>query len=227
MHSNLTSRIAGYSSVIAGALHLSIVALLHWSPFPPLEGIFFIVCGLMQIIVGTTFLSHPTLSLYHKGLLLNGGMATLYVLMQFLPVPFMGEPETLELLGVAVMTIEVIAVGASLYWILTHDEHSKRHTLTMAFLMALVITVFSGFGMYGGAQSMASMLPNRHIQHSHDSTHPHMNSSSHASHSGSTLSKPMNDVHGDDSDEHHDSENTQDHGHNNEAGDMPLSFLNK
>lgn len=78
-----------------------------------------------------------TLLEYRTSLLLNGGLATLCILMQFMPVPFVGNAETMDLLGMTVVATEVIAVAVSLRWLLTHTEHKHMTTPKMALTIAL------------------------------------------------------------------------------------------
>lgn len=161
--------ITGLCSVAAGLLHVSIVAKLHWTPFPPLEGIFFIVGGLMQSILGIQFLRHPTMRTYQLGLTLNGGMAMLCIMMQYLPVPFVGEIETMGLLAVLVVTLELVAVATSLRWLHTYKHHGQTRKLHITVATALSVIVLSGVGYYGGSQGMAMLMPNRSVAHHHGS----------------------------------------------------------
>lgn len=125
----------GLSSLAAGLLHISIVAIVHWSPFPPLEGIFFIFGGLAQCALGLYFLFKPTMNTYRLGLSMNGVMAILYLLVQFLPVPFVGEPEDIGTLSAIVVILELIAVGTSLRWLLIHSEHGHGKSCTLPLVL--------------------------------------------------------------------------------------------
>lgn len=176
MRHNHAARVTGICSILAGLLHLSIVAIVHWTPFPPLEGVFFIVGGLAQCIIGFQFLRKPTIVTHRAGISLNGGIAMLYILMQFLPVPFVGEPENVELLGVIILVLEIIAVGTALRWLLTHAEHGKEVRIHAALSGTLSIALLWGTGYYGGAQSMALLMPDRVVEHNHsdEDSHPSM-----------------------------------------------------
>ena len=123
---HLLARIAGFTSIVAGFLHVTVVSVQHWAQFPPLESGFFITAGFAQVVVGILFLPHPSIWIYRIGLFLNGGLAFLYVLIGFLPAPFVGEPEAFSTLGLSIAALEVVAVGISLAWLLSHIEHSKN-----------------------------------------------------------------------------------------------------
>ncbi len=197
MNYKLSSVITGICSIAAGILHTTVIAQLHWTAFPPLEGLFFIAGGLFQMALGTLFISIPTVNTYRAGLLVNGGMGSLYILLQFLPVPFANGPESITTLGFLVTTLEIIAVTTSLHWILTHTIHREDRGVLRTIALASLVIVLGGFGSYGGAQSTAMLFPNRSIEHNHD----------HGSHKDEPPEMPHNEsdheeeIHHDD--EHH------------------------
>lgn len=163
MKNYLAARITGLCSIAAGLLHVSIIAQQHWTPFPPLEGVFFIVGGIMQFALGVHFLRRPTMRTYQLGLALNGGMAMLCILMQYLPVPFVGETESMGSLAIVVVTLELIAVGTSLRWLHTHEHHGEGRRLHITLVAAVGLILLWGAGYYGGAQGMAMLMPKEDI----------------------------------------------------------------
>ena len=164
---------AGLSSIAAGLLHVSVVAALHWTPFPPLETAFFIGAGVAQIVIGLFFLFSPALSTYRIGLLVNGGIAALYLSLRFLPVPFMGVPEGFDATGVIVLIAEVISVKASLAWLLTHNEHSQKTNIVLALSSAYATILIGALGFYGSARGMEIAFPDRSVVHDHGHTDSH------------------------------------------------------
>ena len=167
MNHQLAARISGLCSIVAGLLHVSIVAKLHWTPFPPLEGMFFIFGGILQCALGVQFLRQPVMRTYKQGLALNGGMAMLCLIMQYLPVPFVGEPEAMGSLALTVVSFELIAVGTSLRWLHTHKHHSvgRRPHTTLA--TALSVMSLWGLAYYGSAHGVSLLMPDRSVGHHH------------------------------------------------------------
>ena len=174
MKNYLAARITGLCSIAAGLLHVSIVAQQHWTPFPPLEGMFFMVGGIMQIVLGVHFFRQPKMRTYRLGLAMNGGMAILCLIMLYLPVPFVGESEAMGSLALIVVTLELIAVGTSLRWLHTHEHHGNGRKLHATLVGTLGVVLFWGAGFYGGAQGAALLMPNRSVGHAHTNKEEHL-----------------------------------------------------
>lgn len=174
MKNQLALRITGFCSIAAGLLHFSIVAMLHWTPFPPLEGMFFIVGGTIQFILGVRFLHKPTVNTYRLGLSMNGGMAILCIVMQYLPVPFIGESEAMGSLAMLVVSLELIAVGTSLRWLHTHERHGEGRRVHVTLATAFSVILLWGAGFYGGAQGVAILMPDRNVEHHHYAEEGHL-----------------------------------------------------
>jgi hypothetical protein len=170
-HNHLLSKAVGVISIIAGLIHTTIVASQHWSSFPPIEGAFFVSIGIAQIIIGILFLVSPSLRTYYIGLIVNGGIALLYILLRYLPVPFVGAPEEFEMIGSVLCIIEAVAVTASIIWLITHEEHGANRKLRTCAASSAVIIAIAGFGFYGGAQGMTLIFPSRAIDHHHGDDH--------------------------------------------------------
>lgn len=167
MKNTIAARVTGFCSIAAGLLHVLVVAEQHWTPYPPLEGIFFVAGGIMQFALGVYFLREPVLRTFRLGLALNGGMAILCLIMLYLPVPFVGETEAMGSLALVVVTLELIAVGTSLRWLHTHEHYGKRRRFHTSFTATLSIIFLWGAIYYGGAQGAALLMPNRSVGHSH------------------------------------------------------------
>ena len=158
---------AGACSVVAGILHATVVAVIHFTPFPPLETLFFVDVGLLQILIGFFFFYRPLLSVYRLGLLINGGMAVLYIFLRFLPVPFMGVPEGFDALGIIVLVTEAITVKSSLAWLLTHNEHGENTNFFIATTSACAVMLIGALGFYSSSMGMVMVFPERSVIHSH------------------------------------------------------------
>lgn len=205
MNEHRAVQITGFCSLIAGFLHMTLVAMQHWTPFPPLESGFFVVIGIVQIILGYQFLKKPSVETYRASLFVNGGIASLYLLLRYIPVPFVGEPEAHELLGITITFIEAIAIATSIRWLLVHAEHGRDRTLPLTASCALIAIILGGLGYYGGAQSMALLMSDRRVEHHHGSHHPHHEGDDHHAESVPHQEEP----HDENEIEHHD----DNHGH--------------
>lgn len=160
----------GICSITAGLLHATIVALIHYTPFPPLETVFFVGIGTMQIVIGLYFFYRPLLSMYRLGLLINGGMAMLYIFLRFFPVPFMGVPEGFDALGILVLVTEIVAVKSSLAWLLTHNTHGENTNFFIATASACTIIFIGALSFYSSSMGMEKIFPERSVVHSHGHT---------------------------------------------------------
>lgn len=167
MTNQISARFVALFSILSGGLHATVVSAQHWTAFPPLEGVFFIAIGILQLFIGAQFLRNPSLKTYKAGLFLNGGMALFYFFLRVLPVPFVGEPEGMETLGMIIASLEVAAVAVSLHWLLTHDEHGETHTLAGVVITALFIVLFGGMSYLGSSNGMAMLMPERTVEHHH------------------------------------------------------------
>jgi|GEM_PF-1846227 hypothetical protein len=158
---------AGACSIVAGLLHATIVSAVHFTPFPPLETAFFVGIGILQIAIGFFFFFKPHISIYRLGLLINGGVAMLYVFMRFLPVPFMDGSEGFDLLGIFVLITEAIAVKSSIAWLLTHNKYGKNTNFFFATSSATVIIFVGAVGFYSSSMGMEKVFPDRNVAHGH------------------------------------------------------------
>lgn len=162
-HTKGSVRLATQSATIAGLLHLFPSAITHLTPYPPLETIFFISIGAMQIIWAYEFRKHDTKSKYRFGLFLNGGAAILWILTRTLAAPFSTLPEHIGLLDSSVLALEVISVVGLLAWHNAIKQNVVNVVMT-GFLTALI----SGSLFYGGARSLELVFPDRESAHGHE-----------------------------------------------------------
>ena len=213
MNYHLAAKTTGICSLIAGLLHATIIAYQHWTPFPPLETGLFVVIGIWQLLLGYQFWTKPSIRTYRTSLFVNGGIATLYVLVRFLPVPFVGEPEGLELLGVIITALELIAVATSVRWLLLHAEHGKDRTLPVTASCALVAIIVGGLSYYGGAQGMAMLMPHRTVAHHHGHHDSHVDESDHHEEHDAKSAPQHNDHHAEEVKAGHHKDHDGGHGH--------------
>lgn len=161
-------KIASASSIIAGALHASIVAFQHMEPIP-LETIFFIIFGIAQVVLGFLVLKN----IKHLNLLfiINGALALLWVLTRTVYTPFMNELEGVGLFDSFVFLLEVLAVLGvlSFYKSSPQDaEETKTNEGPNSFFL-IFLSMLVGFCVYGGGVLSEKLFPHRVIVHSHGS----------------------------------------------------------
>lgn len=168
-------KIASTSSILAGILHASIIAFQHMEPIP-LETIFFIIFGLIQVVLGFLVLRN---SKYLKVLLIiNGALAILWILTRTVYTPFMNELEGVNFFDSFVFVIEVLAVfGVLLFYKYKPKDPKEKEGLNDFAL--LCFTILAGFSVYGSGVLSENLFPNRVIIHSHDSGSHHSDNSHH------------------------------------------------
>jgi hypothetical protein len=93
----------------AGVLHLILVPA-HLAEARA-QGIFFIALGIGQLGWGAAFMRNPSPHAYVAGVALATSMpAGLYTVTRFVPAPFAMEAEALDVIGVATLATEVLAI---------------------------------------------------------------------------------------------------------------------
>ena len=117
--------IAGISTILAGAIHATLVALTHVAPLP-IETIFFVFAGLLQIVIAKSVIR--TGRLKHTAALfsINGALVVLWVLSRTLRAPFMNSPESINTLGVLVVLLQGVSI-ASVTLLKWMDKERIRH----------------------------------------------------------------------------------------------------
>ena len=94
----------------AGLIHLAI-APLHWG-HAPAHGLFFALSGVAQIVWGIAFWRRPSVALCHAGIIIAGGMITLWAITRGFPAPFGDEPGEIEITGLASKLLEGLGLAA-------------------------------------------------------------------------------------------------------------------
>ena len=161
--------IAGISTILAGAIHATLVALAHVAPLP-IETIFFVFAGLLQIVIAKSVIR--TGRLKHTAALfsINGALVVLWVLSRTLRAPFMNSPESINTLGVLVVLLQGVSI-ASVTLLKWMDKERIRHIHGYSFAhvcsILLLASLLSGFGIFGGGRVGEIFLPDRTLDHSH------------------------------------------------------------
>lgn len=150
------------TTILAGAMHASYVAIKHWSEFPQLEFAFFVTAGLAQIIWALLFLKKDSASMYYLGLLINGGILVAWILTRTVSAPFQDGVEHIGLIDTAVAALEVVAIVALIAWF---KKRKKQKVATI--LIAIMVILGGGAATYGSSMAMELVFPDRVFSHTH------------------------------------------------------------
>lgn len=144
--------------IVAGLIHLIIVPI-HWA-HAPAHGLFFVLMGLAQIGWGIAFWRHPSVALYRLGIVLAGGLLTLWVITRLLPAPFEHEPGPVEIYGIICKAAEFLGI-VMLVAIVVASATSKEMRLAAwrGIGILLVGAFISGWIAYGVGYAVEPALP--------------------------------------------------------------------
>jgi hypothetical protein len=96
--------------IAAGLIHL-VIAPLHWA-HAPAHGLFFALSGIAEVAWGIAYWRKPLALMRYIGVVMAGGLITLWVITRLLPAPFGDEPGEIEAIGVALKLIEGLGLVA-------------------------------------------------------------------------------------------------------------------
>ena len=159
--STLTSRrplpttLACATVALSGVIHLGITS--EHSLHAPAHGLFFATLGVFQIGWAAAYWIVPRRWLRWAGFVLSGGMIVLWGVTRFLPAPFAGHPEEIDLAGLVSKALETIALMS-----LMVEEGPQRSPFAQQarlILGGLLIAVISGLGAYASALALEPFAP--------------------------------------------------------------------
>lgn len=96
--------------IAAGLIHL-LIAPLHWA-HAPAHGLFFALSGLAEVAWGIAFWRKPSPVMNRIGVVMAGGLITLWVITRLLPAPFGDEPGGIEIIGITSKLMEGLGLAA-------------------------------------------------------------------------------------------------------------------
>lgn len=131
----------------AGLVHLAI-APMHWGHAPG-HGLFFAASGLAQVTWGIAFWRKPSAVLCRAGMILAGGMITLWAITRAFPAPFGDEPGEIEITGLVSKGLEGLGL-AMLVAIAVSGIASKsqRHAAWRAIGKVMIASLVAGWLTY-------------------------------------------------------------------------------
>lgn len=148
---------AGLFMIAAGLIHIGI-GPLHWGHSPG-HGLFFLLAGLAQVAWGLAFWRRPSTGLHRAGIVLAGGLITLYAITRLLPAPFSHEPEEVDAFDLVCKYSEGLSLLALLA--MGVSRAATGHVRVVGWrTLALFATVAFGAGWatYGVAYAANSVL---------------------------------------------------------------------
>jgi len=143
---------------IAGLVHL-MIAPQHWA-HAPAHGLLFAIAGVAEMLWGIAFWRRPSATLYRVGMVMSGGLITLWAITRLLPAPFGHGPEPVEIFGVICKLSESLSIAGLI--ILASSGTVFRETKgpgwrTIGVLLATAVV--SGWITYGIARAVEPALP--------------------------------------------------------------------
>jgi len=161
--------VAGIGTILAGIIHATVVAFAHVAPLP-LETIFFVVAGLMQIVIAISAIRTGRLKYSTALFSINGALIVLWILSRTLRAPFMDSPESVDTLGVLVVILQSVSIiaAAFLKWVdRNRIKHVHGYLFAHVFSVLLIVALLSGSGIFAGGRLGEIFLPDRTLNHSH------------------------------------------------------------
>lgn len=167
MYPNFFEQGSNKRSLIAGAAVLMVIAgLTHWVIVPihwthaPTHGLFFGLMGLTQIAWGIAFWRNPSAALVRVGVILAGGLLTLWVITRLLPAPFEHTPGPIDVFGLICKAAEflgIVMLAAIVVAGTTSREMKLSAWRTVGVLM--LGAILSGGVAYGVGHAVEPVIP--------------------------------------------------------------------
>lgn len=144
-------KVGAIAGLLSGLSHVTLQAFGHISLLP--HFLFFLVFGGLQIFWSVLFfIKHKRSDLfYYSGIALHGGFLGMWALTRLLNAPFIGSPESVGFIGLAVALCELIALIA-IVASQTKSAIVKEFTATAIIMMLITFGVSSSLytsGMVG------------------------------------------------------------------------------
>jgi hypothetical protein len=140
--------------IIAGLIHFYIVPE-HWS-HTPAHGLMFILIGIIEVVWGVLFWRKQTIRLFRLGLVIAGASIVLWGITRVFPAPFEQGPEGLSVIGVVNKIFEGLVMFVLIIW--AFSANKEKGLLAQA-VLAIIISVIIGSGMYGVGKACEPFFP--------------------------------------------------------------------
>lgn len=158
---------AGLFMIVAGLIHIGI-GPLHWG-HSPAHGLFFLLAGLAQVAWGIAFWRRPSTGLHHAGIVLAGGLITLYAITRLLPAPFSHEPEEVDAFDLVCKFFEGLSLVALLAMGASRAASGLVRIVGWRTLAVFAAVAFgAGWATYGVANAADSVLESIGVVAAHE-----------------------------------------------------------
>ena len=154
--------LGGIASIMAGTLHLFTVSANHWF-VPPIEGVFFIVMGGVQIVLAGMWMKKKEVKLAITLMVVNTGMVMMWLGTRLISAPFMKGVEEFGYLSLVVGGLEIVAIVMLILFL--------KEKVVKDFVKVVAISLVAGTLLYGGAMASEIIFPGRTIDHGHGGGH--------------------------------------------------------
>lgn len=144
----------------AGFIYLMLAAR-HWE-HSAAHGLFLGFIGLVQIGWGIAFVRPRSSPRYRSGIVLTGGLLTLWLLTLMFPAPFASEAEGTGILEIASVMLEGLAVVALSVLVVGGSASSKPRPVWQLVGVPLAIAIAAGGLLYGAAVPAESATGHDH-----------------------------------------------------------------
>ncbi len=159
---------AGLFMIAAGLIHIGI-GPLHWGHSPG-HGLFFLLAGLTQVAWGIAFWRRPSTRLHRAGIVLAGGLITLYAITRLLPSPFSHEPEEVDAFDLVCKFSEGLSLVALLAMGVSRAATGHVRVVGLRTLAVFAAVAFgAGWATYGVASAADSVLESIGVVAEHES----------------------------------------------------------
>lgn len=142
MKNNIFILIGSLASVVAGYIHIFIVALGHGSVLPHL--ITFLIGGsiqmLMGIIIWFNWSNNYIKQIFWIHVVIHGGFFAMLIYSLFFPVPFLQYSEPLGLLGIITFIAQLLAIAC----LLPKYIRKTKAQLIKTFVLSICLSFFLG-----------------------------------------------------------------------------------
>jgi len=188
--------LAALAALIAGLLHLTVVAAEHTSAIP--EMLFFIALGVAQIFWAYWFYTtEKPRDTYIAGLIINGATLMVWFVSRMYQPPFGGDAEAFKQLDIIIATLQIAAIFISTYCVAMLVKQTERQKL---WILALFVPLISGLFLFAGGVVTAAVFNLDTAAHLHEDSSVNDGSKDH--HEGGSQNPEEETPHDDNTDDH-------------------------
>lgn len=155
--------------IASGIIHL-VITPLHWE-HAPVHGLFLAIVGIAEVAWGFVFWRQPSATLYRIGMVMAGGLITLWVITRLLPSPFGHGHEDVEIFGILCRLCESAGIVALAALMVSGEANKETRLLAWKNIgLLLTASIILGVLTYGTAVA-ADSVSTPETDHNKDNHH--------------------------------------------------------